>query len=361
MRSKALPVLFLLLSAPVLVLAQNPRSALVVPLPDGGFVSFKSETTSVSENDTSGKNLNLHSQFSSQALIGENHVIHRVLVDASGRFLFGYDLQVAPEATFKKFRITVKPIDPEFERKLKMRSADLTDGKISTLPQSADPQVLNDGDAFALDLLINQETGVKIVDVVKVSFDRSQLWDINPPTIPRDFTLDAVEFRLKEHQLLVDGNLVSAGKPGSGISGALVWFYLEGKGRFIFSLVPREGYDFRKAGLVADNLIEFSWKGKRYQWQSTSPILPKDGTWNVWVLHDPKYTPFGTDETVQDEMSKWEKWEAAIKAAQQKAEKIGDPQIPTYSNDQPRQPRPPQRFRVMVGGADRMENLWPKK
>lgn len=351
--------LMLLFVVPAFAVGQETRTPLVVPLPEGGYVSFKSQAATASENRTSVSNLNLNSEFRSQALIDNNKVIHRVLVDGAGRFLFGYDLLITPDLAARKFRITVRPIDSEFESKLREQSANAPSGKVATLPKSAEPQVLEDGDALALDLLINQETGVKIVDVVKVSFDRSQLWDRPPATVPRDFTLDAVELRLKEHRLLVDGNLVSAGKPGSALAATLLWFYLEGKGRFIFSLVPREGYDFQKTGLIADNKIEFMWKGKRYELESSALVLSQEGLWSLWVLHDPTYTPFGPAEVTKDEVSRWEKWEAAIKGVRSRNPK--DDTRTSHSNTPLEDVRPFQRFRVMVGGADRIENLWPKQ
>src|SRR5205823_14524828 len=80
-------------------------------------------------------------------------------------------------------------------------------------------------------------------------------------------------------------------------AGALVWCCVQDRGRFIFSLTPREGYEFQKAGIVDGNRIEFTMGGDHYEWLSASPILSGGGTWNLWVLHDPKYIPlFGVDK-----------------------------------------------------------------
>lgn len=197
---------------------------------------------------------------------------------------------------------------------------------------------------------------------MKVSFDRSNLWNDNPRSLPRDFTLDAVALRVNDFRLLVDGDLVATGKPGTNFAGALIWFYVEGYGRFIFSLVPREGYQFKKVGVITDNKIEFTVKGKRYEWVSGAPILPSGGTWNVWVLHDPKYLPFGSQQLSRQEKSKLDKLDDSIKAAQQQAAKIGEPAPSTFRKQPEAESRPPsaQRFRVMAGAADRIENLWPK-
>ena len=147
----------------------------------------------------------------------------------------------------------------------------------------------------------------------------------NPRNLPRDFTLDAVPLRVIDFRLLVDGNLVAAGKPGTIFTGALIWCYVEGQGRFIFSLVPREGYQFQKVGIIEDKRIEFSVKDKHFEWLSSEPILPSGGSWNLWVLHDPTYLPVGTQPVSNQEKSRLDKLNDSIKAAQDKAARIGDP------------------------------------
>ena len=362
MRSKILLLALGLLLWPAPGTAQeDTRRHLVVPLAEGGFVAFKSETAWAGTTKTSAPIQELNGEFRSQAFIDENRVIHRVLVDAAGKYVFGYDLLIQTGAASKTFIIAVKPLDSQVENKLLKSSPDAQPARVATLPQSTEPQILADGDSFALDLLVNQNTGVKIVDFVKVSFDRSNLWDDNPRTLPRDFTLDAVALKVVDFRLLIDGNLVAAGKPGTNFSGALVWCYVEGHGRFIVSLVPREGYQFQKAGIIKENRIEFTVKGHRYEWLSNSPILPSAGTWNVWVLHDPKYVPFGSQEVVKKEKSKLEKLDASIKSVQDRATRIGDQGPSTFhKTEQGHDAQAAKRFKVMVGAADSVENLWPK-
>jgi len=325
-------------------------------------VAFKSETAWAGATKTSATAPAPQGEFRSQALVGEDHMIHRVLMDAAGRYIFGYDLQIQTVPASKKFNIAVKPLDQQIENKLLASSPDGQPARIATLPQSGEPQILNDGDSFALDLLVNQNTGVKIVDFVRVSFDRLNLWDDNPRTRPRDFTLDSVTLTVMDFRLLIDGNLVSSGKPGTNFAGALLWCYVEGQGRFIFSLVPRDGYQFQKVGIINENRIEFTVKGKHYEWLSRSPILPSGGTWNLWVLHDPKYVPFGSQEIVRKEKNKLDRLDDSIKAAREKAAKIGDPAPETFHNKTEQvEPVPAaKRFRVMVGAADSIENLWPR-
>jgi hypothetical protein len=363
MKSNSLALLVGLLLLPALVTAQEDTlGRLVVPLVEGGFVAFKNETSSTGTTNTSAAGQQLLGEFRSKAFIDEDGVIHRVLIDSAGKYIFGYDLLIQAVAPSKTFNIAVKPLDLKIENNLLASDAEREPARIATLLQSSEPQILDDGDSFALDLLVNKESGVKIVDYVKVSFERSNLGDDNPTTLPRDFTLDAVALTIRDYRLFVDGNLVAAGKPGTIFSGALVWCYVEGQGRFIFSLVPRDGYEFQKVGIVKNNSIEFTVKGKRYEWFSDSAILPSGGTWNIWVLHDPKYLPFGSQEVVKKEKNKLEKLDDSIKAAQNKAARIGDPTPATFhkKTEEVQPVQTTKRFKVMVGAADRIENLWPR-
>ena len=357
MRSKVLALAFALLALSGVTSAQNDSSRPhVVALADGGFVAFKSEAAGTGK--TIGVVPALNGGFRSDALVDEDQVIHRVLLDPAGKYIFGYDLVIQALAASKKFNITVKPLDAKIERKLLGNGIDVQPARIPTLRESGKPQVMDDGDSFALDLLVNQNTGVKIIDFVKVSFERSNLWDSNPKTPPRDFTLDAIALRLVDFRLMIDGNIVAAGKRGTDFSGALIWCYVEGHGRFIFSLVPREGYPFVKTGVINDNKIEFAAKGKRYEWFSSSSILPSGGTWNVWVLHDPKYVPFGPKEVMQKEPGTLEKWNQALKRVE---DKVRNGSGPTYAiKEQDQRPKEHKRFKVMVGAADNIENLWPR-
>ena len=76
----------------------------------------------------------------------------------------------------------------------------------------------------------------------------------------------------------MDGQPLGRNKSTIGCQGSLLWFYVPQRGRFIFSLVPREGYSFQKIGILDNNVIEFIIDGEHYEWVSTLPILPNGGT-----------------------------------------------------------------------------------
>src|SRR5688500_20116482 len=104
-----------------------------------------------------------------------------------------------------------------------------------------------------------------IVDIVKVTFDRSILREKYLEVAPKDFTLDAVSLAVKSYELMIGGLLVGKSKSKIGCEGSLLWIYIPDHGRFIISLVPRGGYPFQKLGLLDDNRIEFELNGELYE------------------------------------------------------------------------------------------------
>lgn len=310
--------------------AQNPaKRQVVLQVSNGGFVAFRSET-SAPANQAVPDGKSFAALLYSQAFAGQDRIIHRVLTDAQQNVVFGYDLWISADPVTKKFSVAVLPANDAFRRSF------LPNGSFATFPKSTTPQTLDDGDAVSLELLVNHESGVKIVDVVSVTFDRAKLRDGSPETAPKDFTL-----AVKNYSLSIDGNIVSRNKSKIGASGALLWFYVPERGRFIFSLVPRDGYQFEKIAVLDENKIAFTANGERYEWSSETPILPNGGTWNLWVLHDPSYTPLFGSEIL------------APKTARKSTNMfVGGSSKPFEA--------PAISQKVMVGGADSMEHLLPK-
>ncbi len=345
---------------------------MVVPVGEG-FVAFRLEAVRAGAQTSANTShvSELETMVTPQVLVDDEQVIHRALVDREGNFIFGYDLIVKPMAQSKQFMVAVRPLNPAFEQQLRARNsssapAATTIQHVNTFPRAAEEQLIDDGDAFSLDLLVNSTTGVKIVDIVKLSFDRSRLWDAPAGFQARDFTLDNVELAVRDYKLTVNRKLVGGGRPTRGVSGALLWFYVQNKGRFIFSLTPRAGYDFQKIGVIDGNRISFVFDGNFYEWTSSTPILAQGGAWNLWVLYDPDYVP---DFSVASE--------APLRPVNNQREHtrlpsrlpaIQESDIRTWSGALPRitiesQDSEPvmRNARVMVGAADRMENLMPKR
>jgi hypothetical protein len=351
--------------------AQGPaKRQQVLQVSTGGFISFKSETSAI-DAKRFAESQSLASLLYSQALADENRIIHRVITDADRRIIFGYDLWVNSDPITRKFSLAVMPADEAFRRTFLKDPTKRPEDLFATFPDSTKPQMLDDGDAVSLELLVNQEAGIKIVDVVRVTFDSSRLLDRPLESAPRDFTLDAISMTVKNYELLIDGGRAGKGHAKFACTGALLWFYVPDRGRFIISLVPREGYAFQKIGLLDRNRIEFYVNNQHFEWLSSELVLPNGGTWNIWVLHDPNYTPlFGPEKVITSDKKPnvFERLNDAVKLGGGQAtatwpkppDKTFKPIDKVFKpSDKISKPLDiPQR--VMVGGADSIDHLLPK-
>lgn len=371
-------VALLLFSTAASVRAQeNKKQQLIIPMRGGYFVAF----TTDADPSSAGA---LSSSFAEATF--RSQTIRRVFVDSGSDFFFGYDLLVEPVADLKQFRISVRPLSADDEKELRARTSFKTrrmhpDYNAIGLSRSSGPQLIADGDAFALDVLVNPNTGGKITDVVQVSFDQSKLREAPvSESPPRDYTLADVELNISNYKLLVNGEMVAGAKRTGGCAGPLVWFHLPGKGRFIFSLTPHANYDFRKVATIEHNKISFNWDGTHYEWFSSSPIIGSGGNWNLWVTHDADYIPEFYAPPQQKQPSASTATTTASNAAQAES-KTAQP-TPPWSFDAAvqsksrkqvlveREPVTPQsgipanqslwRTGIVIGAADRIENILPQ-
>lgn len=367
MKSKFWLLLFSVQLLSIVVVGQtSSKRQQVLQVTTGGFISFKSEASTI-DNKPVESNQSLAALIYSHTMPDENRIIHRVITDSERRVIFGYDLLVNSDPITRKFSLVVLPSNDSFRRTFLKDATRKIDDLFATFPRSAKPQTLDDGDAVSLELLINPETGMKIIDVVRVTFNRSTLMENSLDSIPKDFTLDAVALSIKGYQLLVDGELAAKSRAKIECSGTFLWLYVPGRGRFIFSLVPRDGYSFQKIGVVEGNRIEFSVDGEHFEWLSGSDILPNGGTWNLWVLRDPLYTPlFGSEKVIKQEPGILEKLDKLMTVgSDDNSVKLGvlpNPKGPNVKSVKPlsNKNQGPVPLRVMIGGADTMENLLPK-
>ncbi|HVF56939.1 MAG TPA: hypothetical protein VM934_12370 [Pyrinomonadaceae bacterium] len=331
---------------------EGQTSQTIIPLQSGAFVTFTTETVPATAQE-----------FSASMIEAEErpNLIRRVFVDNKTEFFFGYELLVEPVASSKQFRVSVKPLSEEFQEQLRARKAFQTrrlhpSYNSSAFANSSKPQLVGDGDTFALDVLRNPRTGVRVVDVIKVSLDDPGLQEAHASEHPaRDFVLEDVQLKINSYKLLRDGELLY--QTTSGCAGSLVWFSLPDKGRFIFSLVPRPGYDFQKIGMVEHNRISFALGGERYEWVSSLPVVGMGGNWNLWVLHEPDYKFDLYQPPAADVAARRPELDDKIRAAREKNHAEFRAAAGSGKSPQARA----MRGRVVIGAADGMEYLLPKK
>lgn len=346
--------------------AQQTASPLIVELPQDGHAAFKLNVDPINKRGIVSAPI-----IEGQVFFGEAGVVHRFIVDQSGAPVFGYDLVIEPLRRTKQFKVFARPLSlasaPTLAEQLRgekrtHRAADT----IQTLTRASATETLSDGDGFTLDLLVNERSGVLISDYIKLSFDRSRLAPPRKQTIPRDFTLGDVELAMKGFRLRVNGELLPVVSAKHDCAGALLWLSVENRGRFIFSLAPREGYDFRKVGAVEGDTISFTWEGARYEWISSQPVLSggaSESAWNLWVMYDADYRyPFAPPAAQTEEAKQPSELEEILTdPARVIRKRTGDPrQTSAQPKSQSSLPRKAQ-VRVRVGGAKEIESLVTKR
>ena len=219
---------------------------------------------------------------------GRGDTFIHAIRDPQSQRSFGYELRVKPLKSDLYEVVIGPPVSPKPNgRQLEVFSGDLSN---PVLPKYPKPQRVHDGDTIALDLLVNPETGQKIVDYIRVSSERKELlfrgWQ-DPDKQPRDFTMDDVWLQFYNSSLTINGQPF-AGNFCVGSWGGMVWFDLEGKGRYILSIMPHEGYDFRK-GVIRDNLVSFDLGSDKYEIRTSGSILRNDEPFTIYALNDPSF------------------------------------------------------------------------
>ncbi|HEX8845176.1 MAG TPA: hypothetical protein VF791_11060 [Pyrinomonadaceae bacterium] len=355
----------------IAAMAQEGGSGkIIVSIKDDYYVAFSPTPTTKS---TSAPGWS----FTFAEVYFESHTIRRVFVDGSGTQYFGYVISVEPVDSTRQFRISVRPLSPEDENELRARKSFQTrklhpNYNAAGLARFSAPQIINDGDTFALDVLVNPQTGDRITDIVTISAEIEPLSKAPVSDPPRDFTLEDVEMKMINYRLLVNGQLVAGGKQSGACAGPIIWFHLPEKpGRFIFSLMPHPGYDFKQVGTVERNKIKFTLDGEQFEWVSNTPVVSAAGNWNLYVLYDKAYVPdpflLGVNGAAKGENrspSKLSEVEAALRkiettypsSRRAAATGFGKPSNSRKEDEADKSPG----ARLVIGAADRVENLLPK-
>lgn len=367
MRSRlfAVALLLLCLAAPARAWADGPapvnladtrdgKSRIIVPMQSGAFVVIRTESAPPSAGEAT-----------SDLVESEDkpNLLHRVFVDSKNQLFFGYELLVERAAESGYFWVTVRALSEDYLRELQGRPS--FRGRrphpgYNATAFPASPQLLRDGDTFALDVFQNPRTGTKIVDVIQVSLHDPGVRQAASDA-PRDFSPEDIQLKVSDYKLKIDGETVYRSK--GGCAGAVIWFSVGDRGRFVFSLVERPGFEFKKVGAVRNNVVSFEWGGEKYEWESGLPVVGTGGNWNLWVLHDPDYRvdlfeqiapPPGAADSNKTLTQKAD--DAALRLRQRN--KQAEYGAPSARAGQP-EPQSARRTRVVIGSADGVEHLFP--
>jgi hypothetical protein len=114
-----------------------------------------------------------------------------------------------------------------------------------------------------------------------------------PPPIsgsPRGFRAGDAELHALAWTITRNGSPAGA-TPRAAAHGRLLYLYLPGNGRYIFSLVPQPELGFIRAGQVSGNLLQWTSDGDTFRVESTAPIIATGGPFYIYMLHDPDWQP----------------------------------------------------------------------
>jgi hypothetical protein len=219
-----------------------------------------------------------------------DNVVKRHICDFVQKRCFGYDLKVEPLSDGRYlFEFSPLTITPE-------KMAEIFDNvggwTLLPMPQHPATQILQPGDTVALDLFINPSTGQKIVDYIKVQGGHGRLLSASGPA--RDFKVEEGWLEISAPRLTINGKPAEATANDRGaIGGSAVWIYLNGRGRFIFSLAPRVDLGLQKAGEVRGSTMTWRWGSDEFVLNTDKRIAPGGGAYNLYVFNDVTYRPKG--------------------------------------------------------------------
>jgi GWxTD domain-containing protein len=359
-----LTIILLVAAAPCALAQEGRKGQTIVPMKGDFFVAF----TTIPGADE--KSENGWSMTSAEVYL-ESNTIRRVFIDSGGSLYFGYALVVEPLSSGKQFRVSVRPLSTEDEQELRTRKSFQSrqihpNYNTASLARSAAPQTISDGDTFALDVLVNPKTGDKITDFVTVSLSEARLRETaTVESAPRDFTLEDVMMKMINYQLYLNGELVAGGKRSGAAAGPIIWFHLQERGRFIFSLKPHTGYDFQRLGTIERNRMKFTLNNELYEWVSDVPVVETGGPWNLYVLYDPNYVPdsffLGVHGPAKGENSNASSRLGELETKYRRAKSAGGTgfgKSPDSRKETAELDKAP-GARLIIGAASRPENLLP--
>ena len=214
------------------------------------------------------------------------NVIKRHLCDFEQKTYFGYDLTMASlpngqfKLTFSPLSITPQEMDRIFD--------EVKGWRFLGLPQQPATQILRAGDVLALDLFVNPSTGQKIVEYLTIQGGQGRSLSASGPS--RDFSVEDAILHISQPQLSINGKTVPTSFGGS-ISGAPIWIYMNGRGRFVFTLRPRMDLGFRKDGEIRGSTMSWKAASDEFSLSTNRRIAPGEGAYNLYVFHDSAYRP----------------------------------------------------------------------
>jgi hypothetical protein len=245
---------------------------------------------------------------------------HRYFYDEASHLYFGYDIVIQPEELVDSYRVTfsnltIGPLDFQTDSP---DSLDSSLWKKAPLPAVPAPQIVNAGDPVTIHVFYDPDTSRGLIDTVTVvpmpqmpvrnQYNGREWWQWAHATLrsgnsapahaastifgtARPFSPDDAEMRLQMGRVTINGTVDRRTDLSRTVSGALVWFYAPGHGRYIFSLTPRPDLGFVQAGEIRGGLATFSVDKDEVLLESPAMIAPGNAPYFLYVLHDAEWRP----------------------------------------------------------------------
>jgi hypothetical protein len=226
------------------------------------------------------------------------------LVDKPSRIYFGYELLIEQQqpgtylATFGNLGVT--PLDLAAGTLPKAAAGKIAQGWTQLpLPSVPEPRTVHDGETLTIELFSDPVTGRKLFDDIGINPPGIHIPGAGParpvPTVEgaaRDFSSADAEFLLLEPRVTLNRKpQISTGPAIKSVRGPLVWLYLPGHGRYVLSLMPRAGLDFKRAGEVRGGVVTFNVDGDAIKLECTNRIAAGEAAYHLYVLQDRAWEP----------------------------------------------------------------------
>jgi hypothetical protein len=185
------------------------------------------------------------------------------------------------------------------------------------------PQIVHAGDVISIDVWLAPDTRQRLIDSIRID---AMLTDaiaraaqpqppalqaralivrsaITPaaavparpaPTVAgpaREFSTADAEMRIAQFRISVNGTAEAPPKGATASTGALVWFSLPNRGRYVLSLAPHLALGFSQAGEVRGGVATFTLDGATIKLECPTAIAPGYSAYNLYVMHDPQWQP----------------------------------------------------------------------
>jgi hypothetical protein len=256
---------------------------------------------------------------------GGNTYFTRIFVDRDERRYFGYEVTLEQRSTGEYLMTFGQPGMTPMEAAIEGTSTGalaIHDWALRST-ELPEPKIVHESDKINVELTLGPAAGLKVVDEITIEAYTAGLprpGGLPTPRVPvvpsvegtaRDFTAADAEMTLAAPRVTINGtlqqaqrtipppgipNAVVAGQPpiasvAQRSTGALLWLYLPGRGRYILSLVPRPELDFKVAGEFRGGKAEFTVGTDLISLECNNEIAPGHAPYRLYILLDPLWVP----------------------------------------------------------------------